>query len=446
MPGRKLAFFLSDGFLLSRNDTDVSDAMRDITDAAVRAGVVLYTLDTRGLATEHWLDAGAGAPPADLTGALARSDVGSMTASQEALYFLAEQTGGRAILNTNAQTAALNRTVNETAAYYLLAWRPSDGDQHAGKFRHLEVSVKNRPDLVVLVQRGFVEGASDASARRRAGGGQSKQAAKPGEELNAALSAAVPVRELPANLEVGYVVTDKGDAIVTTLVSVPVDSLSLDQAGKASVEVAGYVVNLDGKIGSRFGERLSMTPTQATPGPGGRGYVLYRHDIKVAPGLYQVRAAARDAAGARAGSAAEWIEVPDLKTAKLTLGTVVVGERPADTGQPLNAENFLTQRSAERRFARGSALRFMTYIYNAARGPAGAPDLEATVQVIRDGKPVLSYYKLKVEPGAPDARAIAYGVEVPLDTLAPGRYVLQLTVADNAAKLNASGRTLFTVE
>lgn len=440
LPGRKLAFFLSDGFLLTRTDTDVSDALRDITDAAVRAGMVLYTLDTRGLATDHWLDAGAGAPPPDGGANIARVEAGAMTASQEALHLIAEQTGGRAILNTNAQTAALSRTVNETSAYYLLAWRPNEGEQHAGKFRKLEVSVKGRPDLVVLVQRGFVEAAAAPSLRRA--GAQVKQA-KPGEELNVALAAAVPVRAVPANLELGYTVADNGEPMVTALVSVPVDALGADATGKTAVEIVGYVVNLEGKIGSRFAERLGMTVAQTAPGPDGRGYVLYRHQIKVAPGLYQVRAAALDVNSGRAGSAAEWIEVPDLKSRKFTLGSLTVGERPADTSQPYNAENFVAQRSAERRFKRDSPLRFMTYIYNAQGAP---PDLEAQIQVLRAGAPVLTFDKLKVDPGADFARGIAYGAEIPLDTLAPGRYVLQLTVTNRGAQANASGRTLFVVE
>ena len=440
LPGRKLAFFLSDGFLLTRTDTDVSEALRDVTDASVRAGMVLYTLDSRGLATDHWLDSSSGAPPPDGGATIARAEVGAMTASQEALHLIAEHTGGRAILNTNAQTAALSRTLNETSAYYLIAWRPNEGEQHAGKFHKLEVSVKGRPDLVVLVQRGFVEAAAAPSLRRA--GSQGKQA-KPGEELNVALAAAVPVRDVPANLELGYTVADNGEPIVTALVSVPVDALGADAAGKTAVEVAGYVVNLEGKIGSRFAERLSMTVAQSAPGPDGRGYVLYRHQIKVAPGLYQVRAAALDVNGGRAGSAAEWIEVPDLKSRKFTLGSLTVGERPTDTSQPYNAENFVAQRSAERRFKRDTPLRFMTYIYNAQGAP---PDLEAQIQVLRAGAPVLTFDKLKVDPGADFTRGIAYGAEIPLDALAPGRYVLQLTVTNRGAQANASGRTLFIVE
>ena len=434
MPGRKLAFFLSDGFLLSRTEPGVSDALRDITDAAVRAGVVLYTLDARGLATNPSLDASVSAP-FDLTNQIERVEARSVTESQEALHILAEQTGGRAILNTNAQTAAVGRTVKETAAYYLLAWRTSANEQRAGKLRRLDVTVKGRPELTVLVQRGFIEGAAGASRRK-----PSKQA-KPGGELSAALAAAVPVREAPANLSVGYEMTEQGEALVTVLVSAPLDALAADAAGKIAVEVAGYVVNLDGKVGSRFAQKLSAT--LAPPGPDGRGHVLYRHRVKVAPGLYQVRAAALDVNSGRAGSANEWIAVPDLKSRGLTLGSLKVGERPVDTGQPYNVENFVAQRSAERRFRRDAPLRFMTYIYNAQGSP---PDLEAQIQVLRDGTPVLTFDKLKVEPGADFARGIAYGVEIPLDALTPGRYILQLIVTDRAAQANASAQTLFIVE
>ena len=109
----------------------------------------------------------------------------------------------------------------------------------------------------------------------------------------------------------------------------------------------------------------------------------------------------------------------------------------------VQAQNFVAQRSAERRFKRDTPLRFMTYIYNAQGAP---PALEARIQVLRAGSPVLTYDKLKVDPGADFTRGIAYGAEIPLDALAPGRYVLQLTVTNRGAQADASGRTLFTVE
>ncbi len=436
MGGRKLAFFLTDGFLLTRTDSDVSTAMRDVTDAAVRAGVVIYALDARGLATDHWLDATTGAPPPDPGAQIARVEVGAMSASQEAMHYLSEQTGGRAILNTNAQTAAVNQTINETAKYYLLAWRPNDG-QSRGKFHQVAVTVRDRPELIVLAQRGFLDSPPNAMRAPQ------KQSADSQTDLKAALAAAVPFAEIPVYLDLGYLLTENSEAVVTALLSVPVEALQLDPAGKVAVEVAGYVVNLDGKIGSRFAQRLSMTLAEARAASDGRGHVLYRHQIKVDPGLYQIRVAALDVNSRRAASAADWIKLPDLKSGPFTLGTFMLGERPPDTGQPYNAENFLVQRNAERRFKRDAHLRFMIYIYNARGTP---PDLQAHIQVIRDGLPVLSYHNLRVDPGAPDARGIAYGVEIPLNTLSPGRHLLQVTITNAGVQTRDTARTHFTIE
>jgi len=45
MAGRKLLFFISDGFYLNDRNTAFSDKLKQITDAAVRAGVVIYSMD-----------------------------------------------------------------------------------------------------------------------------------------------------------------------------------------------------------------------------------------------------------------------------------------------------------------------------------------------------------------------------------------------------------------
>src|SRR5438045_9595540 len=51
LPGRKLIFFISDGFLLDTGprNSDPRDKLRQITDTALHAGAVVYTIDARGL-------------------------------------------------------------------------------------------------------------------------------------------------------------------------------------------------------------------------------------------------------------------------------------------------------------------------------------------------------------------------------------------------------------
>ena len=47
--GRKIVFFLSDGFLLDQSNTDSSYRLQRITDAASRANAVIYSFDAKGL-------------------------------------------------------------------------------------------------------------------------------------------------------------------------------------------------------------------------------------------------------------------------------------------------------------------------------------------------------------------------------------------------------------
>src|SRR6266567_7364809 len=49
LPGRKLFFLISDGFLLDHRNSNALDRMRVITSAAARSGIVIYSLDARGL-------------------------------------------------------------------------------------------------------------------------------------------------------------------------------------------------------------------------------------------------------------------------------------------------------------------------------------------------------------------------------------------------------------
>ena len=101
LPGRKLVFMISDGFYLSDRKTGARDRIKKITDAAGRAGVVIYTLDARGILAES-LDV-TNSRPIDGEGLIASSSLGEITASQDGLNALAtaaalddeEETGQR---------------------------------------------------------------------------------------------------------------------------------------------------------------------------------------------------------------------------------------------------------------------------------------------------------------------------------------------------------------
>jgi VWFA-related protein len=56
LPGRKLLFFISDGFVVDARRSSGSDVMRRVANEAARVGVVIYTLDTRSRSVSTGVD------------------------------------------------------------------------------------------------------------------------------------------------------------------------------------------------------------------------------------------------------------------------------------------------------------------------------------------------------------------------------------------------------
>ncbi|MBC7931008.1 MAG: VWA domain-containing protein, partial [Rubrivivax sp.] len=205
IPGRKVFFFISDGFLVDDGDSTLRDWMRRIADASARAGVVIYTLDAQGLRT--------GSPDAsssvafDPSGRLSSVNNSEISGMQSPLFTLAGETGGRALVNTNALNRAVVGALKETSLYYLLAWKPeSVAGRGSPKYQRIEVSVRDRPDLRVIVRRGFYNSQppsevsredekkkkKNAKAETDAKDGTPATQSKPERELYEAMGAPVP--------------------------------------------------------------------------------------------------------------------------------------------------------------------------------------------------------------------------------------------------------------
>ncbi len=124
LPGRKSVVLISDGIRLSTSDPASSiriiTALRRLTDLANRASVVIYTMDARGLQV-------LGLTAADAPGGLSPDQIeqrlsarrASFFESQSGLSYLAQQTGGFAIRNSNDLSGGIKRVLEDQKGYYL---------------------------------------------------------------------------------------------------------------------------------------------------------------------------------------------------------------------------------------------------------------------------------------------------------------------------------------
>ena len=162
LPGRKLMMLFSDGFDITQDSSKsrtsvVYEMLQDLVEYANRSSVVVYTFETRGLksmsiqasdSTYEIIDGHRGQKEK------MRTD--DFKDKQDGLVYLAKQTGGQALLDSNDLNWGIQRSLDEQAGYYLLAYVPSADsfDASKRKFNKLEVKVK-QPGLKVAYRTGF---------------------------------------------------------------------------------------------------------------------------------------------------------------------------------------------------------------------------------------------------------------------------------------------------
>jgi VWFA-related protein len=452
LPGRKLIFFISGGFFLDDRNSDSRDRLQRITSAAARNGVVIYSMDARGLVASL-IDISSESQ-FDLSGRVQRANTGELLASQDSLHALAKDTGGKTVFNTNSLEPGLGRALKETSTYYLLAWKPDREAPRSSKFRRLEVKVVGKPDLTLQVRRGFFDREPDLaeSAKPAKKETEQTQIKSPEAELRKIMLSPYPDRDIPVSLSLSYLNTPARGPVLSTAMQAPNEFFSFGPVNgrqTAVVAIAGTVFDDRGNAGAVFNNRITIDAPSieaAREGPD----LTYGYPVYLGPGLYQVRVGVRDEKTGRTGTAHAWIEIPN--PGQLALSSLLLGGHtksainnasaiPLDGSAPVDL-------SITHNFSATQYLRFAVFVYNAALAPADSkPDVAVQVHLVRDGQPVVTtaLKRLSIE-NISDLDRIPYAAEISLAGLPAGQYLLQVTAVDRVAKRSASQQTRFEIQ
>jgi len=310
LPGRKIVFMISDGFYLNDRKTGSMSRIKRITDAAGRAGVVINTLDARGIISEVL---GADNPGPIAEGA--SMNIGEVMASQDGLNALAGDTGGRAFRNTNAPMAEfVDKVLDETANYYLLAWRPEGDEQKRGKFNHIEASIIGRPELTVRLRTTYFKTAPLPILSLKKKSDKDPEKARE-DDMRLVIDAPVSQTQIPTVLELSLSQMPGVGTQVKATIQISREALNFDlNDGKRSsdLDIGGIFYNDKGKPLNSFVGRLRVFPVPENASVDRRGQAVYAFHAWLPAGLYQVRVGVRDTRTGRIGSAMQWIDVPKV--------------------------------------------------------------------------------------------------------------------------------------
>jgi hypothetical protein len=294
----------------------------------------------------------------------------------------------------------------------------------------------------VRAPKGYVAGPQPAAATAANDKPTTAKPKTPEAELSHALSDFIPSDGLPTLLSLTYLNTPANGLVVTSSIEISGSGVSYGDDGKqpASIKLAGVVLNDKGKIASSFKNQLNIDARKS----GASDSIFYNHHTPLAPGIYQVRVAARDEKSGRVGSAIQWIVIPDLTKSQLTLSSVLLGGQVLEDKTNTAASPHV-QLSVDHTFQRVSQLGYWVFVYNAKRDATGKPQITVQTQVLRDGQAVLSSPQRRVSDAGSDLERIPFGEEVALNTLAPGKYDLKVIVRDGVAGTSASQVADFVV-
>jgi VWFA-related protein len=428
LPGRKLLFLLSDGFALQFHSDDIVYKLRQVTDAAITAGIVIYTMDARGLVP---------------------NESHTFITKQDGLNALASDTGGRFLHNTNALESAMVKTIEETSRYYLLGWHVDPDKLRARHYSSIRVSIPDRPDLRVHLRRDSIN-LSGLVADEEDRAQHTSTTAASGNGLVKALEYPWPISGLQTSLYCGFLyMPDKNAYVLDISMQAEVERAEAGDGGSRAgmpVEVMGVVADRNGKTVGGF--RVSLDKPSDPPKDTGAGNTRYMYSrlISIPPGIYQVRVAASDPRTGHVGSAHQWIEVPQPSPGQIEASSVFLtrphqDEGVADAG-PFPATFDPDQISADCRIASRSRLSYLVQIFN----PSDTPVL-LRATVYRGNQALTQSPLQKLNQQSPAKTVPQFtGAYLRTDGLTPGAYVLEIFADSGIGKATVTRRLPFWIQ
>ena len=439
LPGRKAVLFFSESALLfepqatvsgrgsvSRSAFDRVALYRIIVDEANRAGVVIYGIDPSGVG--GGADLHVGGPSWRVSGS--RSLDSAFGGSQGGLEFLARQTGGLFLSNSNDIAGLIQDAMDDMSGYYLLGYKP-DSETFNRDFHKIEVEVK-RKGLRVRSRKGFY-GLEDkdrippAPKTRR-------------EQLLRALHSPFGASGLDLRATALFALDPEGRPSIQSMTRIDASKLTFTEQDDGLLGIELDVVTAAFDISGQPVDAVDQVFTAKVQpdqleGVKRRGLLYTTLHPLDKPGAYQFRLVVRDTASKAVGSASQFIETPrfDKKGRLATSGLVVGSAAQLNEAEPASLEG----NPAVRVFRPGERIYYWRQILNPKLGKeTGQPNLRTRSWLYREGELLLAGEPMAFQPTQMVSKDLAEDIrlyDLP-DDLEPGRYILEVETTDGLRK------------
>jgi len=438
---KKSLIYFASGLRL--NGVDNQAQLHATIDAAIRAGVSFWPIDARGLVAEAPLgDATRGSQgnAAMYNGTAALAVQSNFQQSQDTLFALASDTGGKALFDNNDLTRGIVQAQQAVSDYYILGYYTTNTSLD-GRFRRIKVTLNNNETAKLEFRQGYYAGKEFSKFT----------AVDKERQLEDALMLEDPITELTIAMEINYFQLNRAEYFVPIVVKIPGRELALAKRGGAEhtlIDFVGEIKDIYGGITvTNVRDNVNIKLSDATAAELAHRPIEYDAGFTLLPGKYSIKFLARDDETGRIGTYQTTFVIPNLnkETKRVPISSVVLSSQRVDykdalynsgsakdqakaaAASPLVQDNKKLIPSVTRVFNQGREL----YVFLQSYEQAAARPLVAYVSLYRDHLPVFETQPIAVTP-APSTKLepVPLTFSIGLGQLPPGQYDCQVTVLD----------------
>jgi VWFA-related protein len=440
LPEQKTLLYFASGLRL--NGADNQAQLRATVNAAIRANVTLNPIDARGLVALPPLGDATQKSPGGLsmfTGGMANQVMGNFQRSQDTLYALAKDTGGKAMFDYNDLSLGIVQAAQAVTSYYIIGYYSTHLSTD-GKYRRVKVTLNN-PQYA----------SADLTFRQGYYGDKAFgnfSAADKERQLEDALMLDNPVTEITIAMEVNYFQLNSAEYFVPVAVKIPGSELALAKrrgALRTLIDFIGEVKDDNGYTIQNMRDKLDIPLDKDTAEKLATSPIQYDSGFTLLPGKYVIKLLARDSETGRIGTYQAAFTVPNLmrEQKRLPISSVVLSSQrvpmtdalltvqkgAAQLTHPLVFDGQKLFPSVTRVFSKSRDMYVFLQAYE--RGATATQPLVAFVTFLKGDQKVLETDPLQVIDGIdPRSKAVPLRFSIPLDKLEIGRYDCQVTVLE----------------
>jgi len=304
---RKVLIYFASGLTL--NGIDNQAQLNATINDAIRSGVSFWPIDARGLeASGPMGDAtqGSSGGVGMYNGSSAMAMTTRLQQSQDTLFALAGDTGGKALLDNNDLTRGIVQAQQNVTSYYIVGYYTTNPALD-GKFRHIKISVASQADAKLDYRAGYYAGKQYVKFT----------AADKDRQLEDALMEGDPYTGLTIAMELNYFQINRAEYFVPIMVKIPGRELALAKKGGAEHTQIDFILEVKDDFGSTTVQNmrdntLAIKLSDKTAAQLARSPVEYRTGFTLLPGKYTIKFLARDDETGRIGTFQTSFVIPNL--------------------------------------------------------------------------------------------------------------------------------------